>query len=48
MCWQGDISGRFFLIGVRMRASCVGKVDTSLVCTPLQEIGVSDQHPWSC
>ena len=48
MCWQDDISGRFFLIGVRMGASCVGKVDTSLVCTPLQEIGVSDQHPWSC
>ena len=26
MCWQDDISGRFFLIGVRMRASCVGKM----------------------
>ena len=26
MCWQGDISGRFLLIGVRMRVSCVVKV----------------------
>ena len=26
MCCQDDISGRFFLIGVRMRASCVVKM----------------------